>query len=99
MVDTSVSSSQRLFAELLSERCWRYVAKARVAPLAVVEDFDVLVDRCFRIGPCCIPLMMNHFVLQAAPEALHRRVVVAVPLARHRCPHAELRDQLSIVVG
>ena len=70
-----------------------------MAPLAIVEDFDVLLDGRFRVGPCGVPLMMNHFVLQTAPEALHRRVVVAVPLARHGCPHAELRDQLSIVVG
>ena len=98
-MDTSVSSSQRLFSEILSERRRRYIAKARMAPLAVVEDFDVLLNGRFRVGPCGVPLMMNHFVLQAAPEALHRRVVVAVPLARHGCPHAELRDQLSIVVG
>jgi len=70
-----------------------------MAPLAVVENFDVLLDRRCRVGPCGVPLMMNHFVLQAAPEAFHRRVVVAVPLARHGCTHAELSDQFSIVVG
>lgn len=70
-----------------------------MAPLAVVEDLDVLLDCRFGVGPCGVPLMMNHLVFQAAPEALHRRVVVAVPLARHRCLHAELRDQFAIVVG
>lgn len=70
-----------------------------MAPLAVVEDLDVLLDCRFGVGPCGVPLMINHLVFQAAPEALHRRVVVAVPLARHRCLHAELRDQFAIVVG
>ena len=70
-----------------------------MTPLAVVEDFDVFLDGRFRVCPRGIPLMMDHFVLQAPPEALHRRVVVAVPLARHGCPHAELRDQFPIVVS
>jgi hypothetical protein len=35
-VDTFVSSSQRLFAEVLGERRGRYVAKARMTALAVV---------------------------------------------------------------
>src|SRR5471030_333965 len=98
-MDTSVSSRQRLFSEIISERRRRYVVETRMAPLAVVENFDVLLDRRCRVGPCGVPLMMNHFVLQAAPEAFHRRVVVAVPLARHGCTHAELSDQFSIVVG
>ena len=58
-----------------------------MTPLAVVEDLDVLPDRCFRVGPRGVLLMMNHFVFQAAPEALHRRVVIAVSLARHRRLH------------
>jgi hypothetical protein len=57
------------------------------------------LDWRWRVGSCGVPLMMNHFVLQAAPEALHGCVVVAVPLARHRCLHAELGDQFAIVVG
>ena len=70
-----------------------------MTPLAVVEDFDVFLDGRFRVCPRGVPLVMDHFVLQATPEALHRRVVVAVPLARHGCPHAELRDQFPIVVS
>lgn len=70
-----------------------------MTPLAVVEDFDIFLDRWFRIGPRGVPLMMNHFILQAAPETLHGRVVVAVPLARHGGLHAELRDQLAVIVG
>ena len=61
--------------------------------MAVVENLDVLPDRCFRVSPCSVLLMMNHLVLQTAPEALHGGIVVTVPLARHGCAHAELRDE------
>src|SRR5476649_1603239 len=101
-MDTSVSSSQRLFSEILSERRRRYIAKARMAPLAVVEDFDVLLDGRFRVGPCGVPLMMNHFVLQAAPEALHRRVVVAVLLICHSSYRGVvelMRDLLGVSIS
>jgi hypothetical protein len=67
--------------------------------LAVIENFDVLLDRCFRVSPCGVALMMNHVVLQATPEALHGRVVVAVPFARHGSLHAELRYQFPVVVS
>jgi hypothetical protein len=43
-MDTSVSSSQRLFSKALCKRCWGDVAKARVTPLTVVENLDVLLD-------------------------------------------------------
>src|SRR5471030_427253 len=60
-MDTSVSSRERLFSEIISERRRRYVVEPRMARLAVVENFDVLLDRRFRVGPCGVPLMMNHF--------------------------------------
>jgi len=41
---------------------------------------------------------MNHFVLHAAPEALHRRIVVTVSLARHGSLHAELRNQFAVII-
>lgn len=69
-----------------------------MALLAIVEDFDVHLDGRFRVGPCCAPLMMNHFVLQSSPKAFHRRVVVAVSIAGPGCPHAKLRDQRLIVI-
>jgi hypothetical protein len=43
-VDTRVSSSPLLYAEILSTQGGRHIAKARVTPLTVVEDFDVLPD-------------------------------------------------------
>ena len=49
-MDTSVSSRQCQFFEIISERRRRYVVETRMAPLAVVENFDVLLDRRFRVG-------------------------------------------------
>lgn len=51
------------------------------------------------LGACSVPPMMSHLVLQASPEALHGGIIVAVPLARHGCPHAELRAELAAAVG
>jgi hypothetical protein len=38
-------------------------------PLAVVENFDVLLERRFGVSTGGIPLMMNHLVLPA-PQKL-----------------------------
>jgi len=51
MVDTPVSISPLLYAEILSKHGGSRIAKARVTPLTVVEDFDVLPDRNFRLEP------------------------------------------------
>jgi hypothetical protein len=64
-----------------------------MSPLAVIKNFDVLLERCFRVNPCRVALMMNHLILQATSEALHGGVVIAVPFARHGSLHAELRYQ------
>ena len=50
MVDTCVSSSPLLYAEILSKHGGSHIAKARVTPLMVVEDFNVLTDRSFGLG-------------------------------------------------
>lgn len=70
-----------------------------MAALAVIEDFDVFRDCQFRVSPRRILLMVDQFILQATPEAFHGRVIVAVTLARHGCLHAELREQLAVVVS
>ncbi len=54
-----------------------------MAPLAVVKAFDIFLYYSFRVGTGAITLMVHQFVFQAGPEALHGRVVVAVPPARH----------------
>lgn len=52
-----------------------------MAPLAVVEYLDVLSDGSFSLCPGRVTAVMYQFVLEASPEAFHRRVVIAVPLA------------------
>src|SRR5471030_118486 len=99
IADTLVSSRPWLFAEFFSEQCGRDIAEARVAPLAVVKAFDVFLYCCFRVSPGRVALMVHQLVFQAAPEALHGRVVVAVPPARHGWLHAELLHQFLIVVS
>jgi len=47
-------------------------------PLTVVEDLDVLSDGRLDLGAGQIAAIMNEFVLQTAPEALHRSVFVAI---------------------
>jgi hypothetical protein len=42
---------------------------------------------------------MNHLIFQPTPEALHGRVVVAVPFARHGSFHAVLRYQFPVIVS
>jgi len=41
-----------------------------MAPLAVVEDLDVLSNRGFRICPGCITAVMYEFIFEASPEAI-----------------------------
>ena len=71
-----------------------------MAPLVVVKDFDVFLD-CdldLGIGRRLIAMMMRQLVLQAAPEAFHRCVIVAISLAKHRRFHAKLFEQLAVVM-
>ena len=49
-MDTRVSSSPLLYTETLSKHGGSYIAKARVTPLTIVEDFYVLPDRSFGLG-------------------------------------------------
>ena len=49
-----------------------------MAPLAVVEYLDILADGGFSLGPGRIAAMMYQFIFEASPEALHRRVIIAV---------------------
>lgn len=44
IVDTLVSNNPLLFAEILSKHCWGQIAKARMAPLAIIKNFNVLPD-------------------------------------------------------
>ena len=69
-MDTLASSGLLLFVVVLSEHGRGQVAKARVAALAVVKDFDVFPYGSFGFGARGIAAMMGQFVLQAPPETL-----------------------------
>ena len=62
-------------------------------PLAVVEDLDVLGDFPNCLFPGFVTPVMHEFILERAPEALHRGVVVAVAASGHGRFHAELFQQ------
>ena len=47
-------------------------------PLAVVEYLNVLGDLAACLFTGFVTAVVNQFVLECAPEALHRRIVVAV---------------------
>ena len=51
-----------------------------MTPLAVVEDFDVLLDRQLCVSSGGITVVVDQLILQTFPETLHRGVVVAVSL-------------------
>src|SRR5215217_1160475 len=75
-------------------------AEAGVAAPAVVEGFHVLEER----PPGCLPAReagaMHKLVLEAAEEALHGRVVQAVPAPAHRAAQAVAgQDRLIGLAG
>ena len=68
------------------------VAEGAVEPLPVVKDFNPFKDRSSGFGPRSKLAAMHEFLLQAAPEAFHRRVIIAVALSAHAGNHAPLRQ-------
>lgn len=76
------SRRPRPVAEMLLREDRRgQVAQTAVAPLPVVEDLDPLADRHHGLRPARPAPLMHELGLERAPEALDRRVVVAVALA------------------
>jgi hypothetical protein len=69
-----------------------------LAPLAIVKRINVLGDLAPGLLPCRVTSVVDQLVLQRPPEALDRRIDVTIPAAAHRCPHAELRHQRTILV-
>ena len=59
------------------------IAESAVEPLAVVEDFQPLEDGRLGLGAGGELAAMHQLALQAAPEAFHDGVVVAVASAAH----------------
>ncbi len=63
---------------------WRAVADARMAPLAVVEDLDVLEECGFGLAPCGESGSMHELGFERTEEAFHGSVVEAIPLSAYR---------------
>lgn len=70
-----------------------------MAPLTVVEDLNVLRDLPSGLFPRFITSVMHQFILQRAPETLHRGIVVAVASPTHGRGHAELAYAILIRLG
>src|SRR6184192_203919 len=60
------------------------VAQRRVQTLAVVEHFNVRVDRPAGLLSGRVVLLVYQLHLERLEKTLHRRVVIAVPAAAHR---------------
>ena len=69
-MDVIVSGGLKMF-EGFSKHCRGQVAKARMAPLAVVKNLDVSLDSCLGMGTDSVMLVMRQLIFQAAPETFH----------------------------
>jgi len=67
-----VSSRLRLFTEGFGEQRWRNKADAGMAPLSVVENLNVFLNRGLCLSTGGIAAMMDKLILQRAPEAFYR---------------------------
>jgi hypothetical protein len=70
-----------------------------VAPLVVAKAFDVLLNSGACIGPGLGTADDAPVRFSGSPEAFHGGVVIAVPFARHGRLHAELLNQLLIIMS
>ena len=62
---------------------WGLVVKTGMESGAVIEGFDVVEDGGSSLGQSVEAMMVNQFVLEAAPKRFNESVVVAVALASH----------------
>ena len=67
--------------------------------MPVIENLDVLGNVLYSLLSGCIPAMVDLFVLEHAPEAFHRGVVIAISFPAHGCPHPEPVKQRGIFQG
>ncbi len=84
---------------VLNERRRRQIAKASLLANPVVEDFDVLGDCPLDIAACREATILDPFVFQRPPAALHRRVIPAIPFAAQGNLPAELAQQSLVSRG
>jgi len=64
--------------------------------IGIVKGLDVFEHVAPRLVPGAVPPVMDELVLQAAEEALHASVVIAIPFPRHTRLNAVLSEQLLV---
>ncbi len=77
--------------------CWCAVADARVSPLAIVEDLDVLEECGSGFTSGGEPGSMHELGFKRAEEALHGSIVQAIALSAHGGLDAMEPKQFAIV--
>ena len=70
-----------------------------MAPLAIVEDLDVLKECGSGLTPCSEPGSMHELSFERAEEALHGSIVETIALSAHGGLDAMEPEQLAIVVA
>ena len=76
-----------------------YISRFLLSPPPVTEYLDVpcyLPDRPFS---CCVTPVVNKLVLHGTPEALGRRIVMAVAFSAHGCLHREHIGKVPVSRG
>src|SRR5260370_29928592 len=73
-----------------------FVTERAVEPRAVVKDFDPLEDGGAGFHPCGELATMHQFAFEAAPEAFHGGVVIAVAAPAHAGHGSGLRQPLPV---
>jgi hypothetical protein len=76
-----------------------FEAEGAVEPLAVVKDFDPLEDGGAGLCPRGEGAALHEFAFEAAPEAFHGGVVIAVAPAAHAGNDPGQRQPLAIVAA
>src|SRR6478609_4714395 len=78
---------------------WGNVPQRRVPSDAVVERLDVLEDARLRLVAGGVVLVVNQFLLERCEEALHRRIIPAVPTPAHAARDPLLREPTPVVLA
>ena len=68
-------------------------------PLPIVEYLDVFGDLSDGLFPRLVATVMNKFVLERTPEALHGSIIIAIAFLAHGCSHLELVHQTPVFMG
>jgi len=66
--------------------------------LSVVENLNIFCDLSDCLFSCCIALMINKFILQCSPEALHGGIIITVSFPAHGSFHVEPFKKSCVVL-